>query len=694
MSGSTNRVVIDGVRPDVSEYNELRIRIDRASEGSYRVLASTRSAEAHGSFELPFNELEQENFVLRLSRPRDRRRLGSSALGDAKRFGGELFGALFRGQVHNLYRDALGEARAGGRGLRITLCLSGSPELIDVPWEFLFDPPDFLAISALTPVVRYLDLPRGHRPLVVEPPLRILGVVSSPADYERLDVERERANLEGALSRLTESRAVELQWLEQPTLERLLRTLQAGVWHGLHYIGHGSYDRESDRGLLLFEDESGWGRAVSGEKLGTVLHDFTSLRLAVLNACEGGRTSRGDPFAGVAESLVQREIPAVIAMQFEVSDEAAITFAEGFYSSVATGSPVDAAVAAARLAMFAKRSDDIEWGTPALYMRVPDGRIFDLGDARSHADGPALDASNLAAAAAVRTDVPPEPKPAPGAATGSQVHPRGGGPSVDDADQSTAHRGRGPQWARHRYRALVLGVVLFVGVASAVLVSALSGQTTYPPAVSKLCALDNSQHQMVLGSMDRLQTELLNASDWQRQRRYLLQDVDNRMTDANNLLIDVEALQLPTATAASRQGAAAGGLKASLAALSAYQLRLESVGDDHQLLAAATALEHTNQQFLAEAETTRVALAKIGGPSCLSPEPALPVILLHPFGGCAPVTQNNLAKLCHEAAWVLPEPQVTLCSGCMGAALPPMASIAPSPSPSGRRHAGSSGRHQ
>ena len=30
--------------------------------------------------------------------------------------------------------------------------------------------------------------------------------------------------------------------------------------------------------------------------------------------------------------------------------------------------------------MLAERSGDIEWGTPVLFMRVPDGRIFDLGD--------------------------------------------------------------------------------------------------------------------------------------------------------------------------------------------------------------------------------------------------------------------------------------------------------------------------
>src|SRR6202020_2004778 len=126
----------------------------------------------------------------------------ASALGDAKRFGGPLFKALFREQVNGLYHDALTDARNRGHGLRITLSLSGAPALMDVPWEYLFDEPDFLAASAFTPVVRYLDLARGHRPLRVAPPLRILGVVSSPADYEPLDVAREQANLARAVSGL------------------------------------------------------------------------------------------------------------------------------------------------------------------------------------------------------------------------------------------------------------------------------------------------------------------------------------------------------------------------------------------------------------------------------------------------------------------------------------------------------------
>ena len=368
------------MRPLVRGYDELRIRIDRRRDGPYHVFASTRSAEASASLELPFNELEIENFILKVSRPRGRRRVDNSAIDEARRFGGGLFKALFREQMYALYRDTLAEARSQGRGVRITLCLSGAPELIDVPWEYLFDDPDFLAVSAFTPVVRYLDLPRAHRPLLVTPPLRLLGVISNPADYEQLDVERERANLESALSRVINAGAVELHWLERPTLGGLLKTLQTETFHAVHYIGHGSYDRDTERGVLLFEDDSGWARPVNGDKLGMILHDFSSLGLIVLNACEGARTARTDPFAGVAGSLVQRDIPAVVAMQFEISDEAAIVFASGFYQPLATGIPVDASLSAARLAMLAERGDDIEWGTPVLFMRVPDGRIFDLDD--------------------------------------------------------------------------------------------------------------------------------------------------------------------------------------------------------------------------------------------------------------------------------------------------------------------------
>jgi hypothetical protein len=366
------------MQPLVDGYDDFRLRIDGRDALPYHVLASTQSAEASASFELPFADDELARFVRRVRRPKEGQGVDGTALDAARLIGGGLFHALFHDGIYGLYRDALAQARARGRGVRITLCLSGSPELMHIPWEYLFDEPDFLSVSTFTPVVRYLDLPRGHRPLAIDPPLRLLGLVSSPAEYERLDVERERHNLARALAGLTDSGSLELHWLHRPTLTELLNALQTTTFHALHYVGHGSYDHGREHGVLLLEDEEGWARPISGDKLGMVLHDFSSLRLAVLNACEGARAPDGDPFAGVAASLVRSDIPAVVAMQFDVSDEAAIAFAGGFYRPLAAGVPVDASLSAARLAMLAERSDDVEWGTPVLFMRVSDGRIFDL----------------------------------------------------------------------------------------------------------------------------------------------------------------------------------------------------------------------------------------------------------------------------------------------------------------------------
>src|SRR5207253_216110 len=109
---------------------------------------------------------------------------------------------------------------------------------------------------------------------------------------------------------------------------------------------------------------------------GIDLHDAALLRLVVLNACEGARSDATDPFSGVAQSLVQQGIPAVVAMQFEISDAAAIAFAHGFYGAVADGMPIDASMGQAR-----KDIHDIsvlEWATPVLYLRALDSRIFEL----------------------------------------------------------------------------------------------------------------------------------------------------------------------------------------------------------------------------------------------------------------------------------------------------------------------------
>ena len=202
-------------------------------------------------------------------------------------------------------------------------------------------------------------------------------MISRPRDYRRLDVEGEWTRLYEALGPLERRGLLVLERLDEATLVALQRQLRRGSYHVFHFIGHGGFDLQTQDGQLILEDDRGRGRLVSGHSLGVLLHDLRSLRLAVLNAREGARTSLTDPIAGTAQSLAQEGIPAVIAMQFEITDEAAITFAHEFYQAVADGYPVDAALAEARKAIFTQ-GNDIEWGTPVLYLRSPNGQIFDV----------------------------------------------------------------------------------------------------------------------------------------------------------------------------------------------------------------------------------------------------------------------------------------------------------------------------
>jgi tetratricopeptide (TPR) repeat protein len=362
------------------DYLDFDLLIEPAEEGYAARVLSSPAGQACVGFSLPFSALELENFLLRVGRTRRGvRRLESPEMEAAKAFGGHLFKTVFGGDVRGCLRSSLDEAGRQGAGLRVRLRLAEVPELADVPWEYLYNPTlnRFLVLSVDTPLVRYLDLPERIRPLAVRPPLRVLVMISCPSDHTQLDVEREWAKLQVALGSLKQRGLLALDRLEQATLVALQRRLRRGEYHVFHFIGHGGFDRRVQDGMLLLEHEGGRGRPVSGQDLGVLLHDERTLRLVILNACEGARTSRTDPFAGTAQSLVQQGIPAVIAMQFEITDEAAITLAHEFYSALADGYPVDAALAEARKAIFAQ-DNDVEWGTPVLYMRAPDGRVFDI----------------------------------------------------------------------------------------------------------------------------------------------------------------------------------------------------------------------------------------------------------------------------------------------------------------------------
>ena len=391
-------------------YDDLQLRIDRDADGSYRTLAMAPDGRtARGVFQAPLTDDELDNFVQRVGLVRRRRGTAEDRLGAIKELGSSLFDALFADQVGNVYSAAKAAASDGDRRLRITLHLSGAPELMRLPWEFLYHRPRFIAQSTDTPIIRTLDVDSARRPHRLKLPLRILGITSSPVGYQQLDADSERRNLETALEPLSREGLVELTWLNRATLRDLARRVsEPDEIHVIHYIGHGAYSEETEAGILVLETPEGRAHDVAGEEIGAMLQDERALRLVVLNSCDGARTSHIDPFSGVATSLIEFDIPAVVGMQFEITDLAAIAFSESLYTGLAHGMPIDAAVGPARRAIMAMTT--AEFGTPVLFLRDGDARLFDIENESLVATSPVHPADEAQPAT---TPVIPEPDRAP-----------------------------------------------------------------------------------------------------------------------------------------------------------------------------------------------------------------------------------------------------------------------------------------
>lgn len=362
-------------------YQDFDLLIEPSSPGNYRarVLRSPAGESSPIQFTLPFSPLELENFVLKISLGRRRTRgPGRPESAPLKEFGGKLYGAVFQDELRDILRSSLSQTRVQGIGMRLRLRLADVPELANLPWEFLYDPRlnRFLAQSRYTPLVRYLDLPDPPQSLSVAGPLRLLVVISSPSDYDQLNVEQEWRLLTSALASQQGEGRVIIERLPA-NMSTLRRRLRQEEFHIFHFVGHGFYKPAWGDGVLVMEDRTGRSQEVPGEELGSLLHEHDPIRLAVLNACEGARSGVSDTFAGVAQSLIQQGLPAVVAMQFEITDDAAIIFAHELYAAIADGYPLEAALAETRNAI-RDEGNLTEWGTPVLYSRAPDGRLFDL----------------------------------------------------------------------------------------------------------------------------------------------------------------------------------------------------------------------------------------------------------------------------------------------------------------------------
>ena len=357
---------------DSTGFSDVDIRVENSMEpGRYPVAIDSSAGDASGTLAL---NLADESLKQALQAIENSQTDESFFL----KFGRRLFEALLPDQVAMMFRTAFGHARGAGDRLRVRLRLR-PPELSALPWEFLYDPqPDlFLAISSNVVLSRYVvDAASFAKPMTVTPPLRVLAAFSSPPDLPALNLELERNLLMKATRRAVDEKRLELHFLDHTTNASLRSALRDTKPHVFHFAGHGHFDGQ--RGYLLFEDEYGDATKISDRVLREFFEDAPEAKLVVLNACQGA-ASAGDAFSGLAPNLVQRGLPAVVAMRYPVPDRAALIFAREFYEALTQPTPtaVDVAAAAGRRAIYQDLGPDgRSWGIPNVYLRAEDGNIF------------------------------------------------------------------------------------------------------------------------------------------------------------------------------------------------------------------------------------------------------------------------------------------------------------------------------
>ena len=291
--------------------------------------------------------------------------------------GDYLFGELLNDpRLLERYRTSLGAVRSLGKGLRVRLSFD-DPALAAFPWEFLHDPEEesFLAVSAQTPLVRYVPLRGPLRPLAVSLPLRVLVAIADPSDLETLDVDRERNLIEEALAEQQAQRNAQLLVVEGATTAKINDAMKSFRPHIFHFIGHGLLAEE--QAYLALEDDEGKARLITEREFSQIFTGVNETRLVVLNACQSAATSSTSPLVGLAPRLLQRQLSAVVAMQQPMTDQAALIFSRSFYRSLALGAPVDGAVSTVRGDLYTELgSDQLDWAIPVLFLRAEDGRLF------------------------------------------------------------------------------------------------------------------------------------------------------------------------------------------------------------------------------------------------------------------------------------------------------------------------------
>lgn len=271
----------------------------------------------------------------------------------------------------------------------------------ELPVELMYDDHNsYFASTERTPLVRTFEYRQEPVTLPLTPPLRILIVAASPQGMDKLSIAQEVAKIKEALKEPISAGTVVLEAEEclDATAKKLATALHKGqfTYDIVHFICHGTVTAGGQSYLFLMDDAgTGEPAPMSAEQLNVLLRD-RAVRLIVFSSCSTaapplapGEVEKELPppyprrvFSGIAQRLItaHEHVGAVVAMQFDLEDSAAVAFSGTFYEwLIARNSTLEKALTEARKAVTGSMpAGHRAWATPVLYSRTRNGKLFDM----------------------------------------------------------------------------------------------------------------------------------------------------------------------------------------------------------------------------------------------------------------------------------------------------------------------------
>ncbi len=338
-----------------------------------------------------------EDEFLFLSGTQEHRSVSSSSF-NLVELGRQLYDALFQGSLRDSWITAQGIAKHQSEVLRLRLGLKDS-YTARLPWEVLHAGGKGSYGSSFRPLATGIDVafsryqpntPQSNSELLPSfhnhYPLRILMVLAAPEDKDSLELKQEAMQLQAELNRnYSNSNTIELNLLEQPGREELTQALEQGQYQVFHYAGHSNFG-DSGGNIYLVSRHTGLTEKLYGDDLAGLLVN-NGIQLAVFNSCRGANANftqaDGDwQQSSLAQALVKRGVPAVLAMAERIPDEVALTLTRLLYRNINQGHPIDISLSRARQGLIAAYgSNQLYWALPVLYLhRKFDGVLINPND--------------------------------------------------------------------------------------------------------------------------------------------------------------------------------------------------------------------------------------------------------------------------------------------------------------------------